>query len=222
MGVSMGLGVFISLSDGAYECCGSAIPWREWPPRHGGHNPVKVPGRGPVASRVISSGRRLMLPRRSAAGLGQLLIDIDAGDAACPSRSRRPGSALEVECYAAVSCEPVEDRYRQGGYARFPGVAGRVVEGQLVLLVSGDQDQVAAGGRGFAVRAADLLVYRCHDEPAPAEFTLHPLGVEAGDDVGLKLVPVAGEVAELLVEQAPDPAVGFFHVSAVFQAAGEE
>ena len=48
-------------------------------------------------------------------------------------------------------------------------------------------------------------MYRCHDEPALGEFALDPAGAEAGDDVGLELVAVAGEVAELPVEQAGDP-----------------
>ncbi len=122
----------------------------------------------------------------------------------CPPLAGHAG-LLEVERDAAVGREPVEDRFRQRGDARFRGVAGRVVEGQLAVVVSGDQDQVAAGGRGFAVGAADLLVHRCHDEPAVAEFALDPAGAEAGDDVGLELVAVAGEVAELPVEQAGDP-----------------
>src|ERR1700677_3998291 len=100
-------------------------------------------------------------------------------------------------------------------------MAGGVVEGDLPVGVAGDQDQVAAGSRGIEFRAPDLLVHRCHDEPALVAFAGDPAGVEAGDDVSVEMVAVAGEVGELPVEQAGDPASGFFNVSAIVQAAVE-
>ena len=60
-----------------------------------------------------------------------------------------------MESYSAVGGEAVEDCHRQGGDTCLRGVAGWVVEGDLAVVVPGDQDEVAAGPGGFAVGPAD-------------------------------------------------------------------
>jgi hypothetical protein len=75
---------------------------------------------------------------------------------------------------------------------------------------------------GVVLGPADLFVHRCHHEPALVEFADDPAWVQLGDDIGLELVAVTGEVGELPVEQAGDAASGFFDVPAVVQAAVEE
>ncbi len=54
---------------------------------------------------------------------------------------------LDAEGDAAVGGELIEDIGGEGGDARLGGVAGGVVEGELSVMVAGDQDEVAAAGR---------------------------------------------------------------------------
>ena len=61
---------------------------------------------------------------------------------------------LEVQGDASVGGEAVEDGHRERGDACLWGVAGRVVEGDQAVGVTGDQHQVTARQTGAVPLAA--------------------------------------------------------------------